>query len=54
MHLFNLEQDPYEEVDLAIEKEEKVEGMKELARKWAKDLKVAFQPNRFIFLYSHS
>ena len=47
LHLFNLDQDPYEEVDLAVEKEEKLNGMKELAREWAADLKVAFQPNRF-------
>ena len=47
LHLFNLDSDPYEEVDLAVEKEEKLNRMKELAREWAADLKVAFQPNRF-------
>lgn len=47
LHLFNLDVDPNEEVDLAIEKEEKLKQMKELAREWAADLKVAFQPNRF-------
>ena len=45
--MFNLDQDPYEEIDLAVEKKEKLNGMKELAREWAADLKVAFQPNRF-------
>ena len=30
-----------------MEKEEKLNRMKELAREWAADLKVAFQPNRF-------
>ena len=47
LHLFNLDSDPYEENDLAVEKEEKLNQMKELAREWAQDLKVAFQPNRF-------
>ena len=53
--MFNLDQDPYEEVDLAVEKKEKLNGMKELAREWAADLKVAFQPNRFLpeILYSN-
>ena len=45
--MFNLDSDPYEENDLAVEKEEKLNQMKELAREWAQDLKVAFQPNRF-------
>ena len=47
LHLFNLDVDPYEEVVLAVEKKEKLNQMKELAREWAQDLKVAFQPNRF-------
>ena len=52
LHLFNLDSDPYEEVDLAVEKEEKLNRMKELAREWAADLKVAFQPNRFPASYT--
>jgi len=51
LHLFNLDMDPNEEVDLAIEKEQKLNQMKELAREWAADLKVAFQPNRFSLGY---
>ena len=44
--MFNLDSDPFEENDLAVEKEDKLNRMQELARELAGDLKVAFQPNR--------
>ena len=46
LHLFNMDSDPFEENDLAVEKEDKLNRMKELARELAGELKVAFQPNR--------
>jgi len=51
LHLFDLDSDPNEEIDLAIERKDKLEEMKELGRQLAKELKVAFQPNRFSLGY---
>ena len=47
LSLFNLAEDPYEENNLSKLRVSKLEDMKEIAKKLAQDLKIAFQPNRF-------
>ena len=47
LSLYNLAEDPYEENNLSKLRVSKLEDMKEIAKKLAQDLKIAFQPNRF-------